>query len=141
MGVGTFQAVARDDGIDEPRVRLAQGGLVQAVLPERHRPGVGEEHVGGLGELGQRIATGRFGNVQHDPALAAVVELKGWVRADVVLQVGEDVAHGVAFAALDLDHVRAPIPQDCRRAGSGDVGSEIDDRQALEQHVASIPVV
>ena len=136
VGVGTFQAIAGDDGVDEPRVGRLQGLLVEACALQSGGPYVGDEDVGGGGEARQGLASLGLTHVQHHGALAAIVQVEGRITDEFGLQVGEDVAHGIAARPLDLDHVGAPVAQHAGCSGRGDVGGEFDDLQALKQHVA-----
>ena len=51
---------------------------------------------------------------------------------------GEGAAGRIATAALDLDHLGAPVAHHRRGAGRGDVGGELDDLQSCKQRGVSL---
>jgi hypothetical protein len=105
----------------EPRPRQAGGA------------DIGQEDVGVPDQRLDGLAAGWRADVQHDRALAPVVQFEdrvgGLIRADGV----EEAAHRIAVGRLDLDHVGAPVGHDPSRAGGGDIGGQLDDPQ-IAQH-------
>ena len=135
MRVGALQPIAGDHRIDEAGVVLSQGGFIQARTLQGCRANICQEDIRRRRKPRQGIPSLRFRNVQHDRALAPVVDRKGGVSGDGVLGVREDMAHRIAFRALDLDHVGTPVAQDACGARCCDVGSKLYDFQSFEQHI------
>ena len=104
-------AVGRD--IDEPRIGLLERLVFDAEASCRIGPVIVHQHVGGLGQLEQRLAAGVLLEVEHDRALGAIAaEIEG--RHARIARRPEH-ARGVAFGRLDLDHVGAEIAELLRR--------------------------
>ncbi len=108
-------------------------GEVQSGPLQGARAQVGDEDVRVLQQTHHGVASAGLGDVQHYAPLAAVLELEDRV-AFKVGGGGEGVPCRIAAAALDLDHVRAPVGHDHGGAGPGDIGGELDDLQSLQQH-------
>ena len=103
------RAVAVGREVDEARIDL----LERLVLHPQPAGGVGaiivHQHVGGLGQLEQRLAAGLLLEVEHDRALGAIAaEIEGG-HARIARR--PELARGVALGRLDLDHVGAEIAQ------------------------------
>ena len=107
---------------------------VELVLLPRAGQVVGQEHVGGLGDLVEQFLALRRGDVDADAALAAVGVLDQRVAVRVELDAAhvEEAALGVAaHRMLDLDHVGAPVGEDRARGGHEGELRHFEDPHAL----------
>ncbi len=87
------------------------------------------------------LATLGIAQVEHDAALAPVVEREGRVRHVVVdAQRSEHATHRITGGRLDLDHVRAPVGEQGRGRRRGHPHPELDDAQVGERLESTIRV-
>src|SRR5262249_2129914 len=72
-------------------------------------------------------------HVERDAALAAIVEIEGWVAIDFAAG-GEpkERPHGIAGRRLDLDHVRTPIGKNAGRGWCRDPPAHLDHTRSFE---------
>ena len=73
--------------------------------------------------------------VEHDAALAAVVELEQRVDVEVAAEHALERSGRIALGRLDLDDVGAPVGEDAARTRAGDPHAELDDPDPLERQV------
>ena len=110
VGVGTLQPVPGDDAVHERREPLAHRVRIEPQPLQRGDPGVGDEHVGVGQQTVHRRSPVVAAQVEHDAALAAVVQLERRHRRLFARTDGsEDRPLRVAARRLDLDHVGAPV--------------------------------
>ena len=116
------RAIAVGREIDQTRIDLLEGLVLHAQPLGRLGAIVVHQHVGGLGELEQRVAAGVLLEVEHDRALGAIAaEIEGR-HAGIARR--PELARGVAFGRFDFHHIgaqiaqllRCPRPQHDRRA-------------------------
>src|SRR6266498_5904175 len=69
-----------------------------------------------------------------DGAALGMLQVDGdGVLAAVPAEEARQLAEGVALERLDFDHARAQVAQLHRRVGAGDIGCQVDDRDAVER--------
>ena len=107
LAVGPVLAEARDAGVDQPRVDLAQRRIVDAEPLFHVRPEVLDHHVGLGGQPAQHGNAARRLQVERDAALVAVQVLE--VRS--VPRATQSVALFQVAWQLDLDDVGTPVGQ------------------------------
>ena len=76
IGVGPLEAVAGDARVDEPRVAASSAFGPRPEPLDRVGPQVGEEHVGGGDQPAHRARAVVGPEIEHDGALAPVVEVE-----------------------------------------------------------------
>ena len=131
--VGTLQAVARDDGVDEAGMALVHLVGPEPDAPQGSRTQVGQEDVGLGHELMRQLQSALAREVEGDGSLAPVVQFEHRVRRQVT---AEDVEKGparVAFGRLDLHDVGAPVSHDAAGSGAGDPDPELDHPDAAQR--------
>ena len=119
VGVGTLQPVPGDDAVHERREPLAHRVRIESQPLQGGDPGVGHEHVGVGQQTVHRRSPVVAAQIEHDTALAAVVQLERRHRGLIAHTDGaEDRPLRVAARRLDLDHVGAPVGHHagCRRS-------------------------
>ena len=104
--------------------------VLQAELGGQPGPHVGEDHVGAAQQLVQNLARVRMLELEGQRVLAPIADhvvpaLAGGQR--------RDVAAGLAFGRLDLDHVGAAVGEDLPGPGDGDEMAELEDGDAVER--------
>ena len=92
-----------------------------------------DEHVGGLDELVEHLATLVGGEVEGDGALAPVVVLERRVRPARLQRPAREQPHRVGpRRALDLDDIRAPLREHAARHRHEREHRRVDDPDPLE---------
>ncbi len=135
VGVGTVEAVAGDDPVDDRRVPLAHGSRPESEPLEGGDAHVRDEHVGPLEQSLHRLLPGLAAQIEHDAALAPVVQLERRHRRLLTGADGtEDRPLRVAGRRLDLDDVGAPVGEDARRRRTGHPGRQLDHADTVEDH-------
>ncbi len=134
VALGALVAVCAAAGVDDVRVGRADVLDVELVLLPLRRQVVGQEDVGGLGDLVEHLLAPGRGDVDADAALAAVGVLDQRMAVGVELEPAhvDEAALGVAAHwVLDLDDVGAPVGE--YRAGRGHEGElrYLEDANAL----------
>ena len=115
VAFGSLVAVGAAARVDDVRVGRADVLDVELVLLPLRGHVVGQEHVGGLGDLVEDFLAAGCGHVDADAALAAVGMLDQRVPVRIQLEAAhvDEAALGVAaHRVLDLDDVRAPVGED-----------------------------
>ena len=132
VGVGPVLAEARQAHVDEARVDLAQGLVVDAEPVLHVGPVVLDQHVGGRRQLLEDgDALGRL-EVERDAALVAVqVEEVGAVRATPPI-----ASSSPLLRHLDLDDVGAPIGEMPRRRRPGARARQVDHLEAGQRSLS-----
>ena len=142
MGVRAVEAVAGDDPVDQRRVALADRGRVEPEALQGGDADVRHEHVGAGEQALHRLAAGVGPQVEHDAALAAVVELERRHRALVADADGaEDRPLRIAGRRLDLDDVGAPVGQHAGRRRTRHPGGQLDHADTVEDHGPTLGAV
>src|SRR5688572_9926051 len=130
LGVGPIGPESADRAVDEPGIEAAQALGAGAEPLGRARAEVLDVDVGIRDELVEELAVGRLLEVAADAALVAVVGLE-MLGIEAAL-IG---AAGIAFRALDLDHVGAQVGEHHACAGAGDERALFDDPDSAEWRV------
>ena len=132
--LGALVAVGAAARVDDVRVRRADVLDVELVLLALRRHVVGQEDVGGLGDLVQHFLPARRRHVDADAALAAVGMLDQRVPVRVQLEAAhvDEAALGVAaHRVLHLDDVCAPVGEDRPRRRHERELRNLEDPNAL----------
>src|SRR5208337_4187996 len=103
-----LEAIAGDAAIDQGRKAILDGRIVQPGAGESAGSHIGDEDISPLEDAQQRLTPFGPGDIEHDPALAAVLELEHRIALQMALA-AEEVTGGITGLALDLDHLRAPF--------------------------------
>ena len=130
--VGTLQAVARDDGVDEAGVAFVDLVGAEPDPLEGGRAQVGQEDVGLRHQLMRQVQAAFGREVEGDGALAPVIQLEHRIGRQVTTEDVEEGPTRVSLGRLDLDHVRTPVGQDAGGPGTGDPDPEFDHLHALQ---------
>lgn len=102
-------------------------------LVEGIRAQVADEDVGRGQEVFEVLAVARFTQVEHDAPLSPVVEGEPRVREVTPDPDGaEDTAQRVTGRRFDLDHLSAPIGEECSSRGGGHPHPELDHPQVRQ---------
>ena len=110
LGVGTVSAEATDRAVDEPWVESAQPLDAGAEPLGRAGPEVLKVHISACDQLVEEFAIAGLLEVAAETALVAVVGLEmRRIKPTLVAAVG------IAFGALDLDHVGSEVGKHHRR--------------------------
>ena len=110
-----LEAVAGHVGVDEARVAGRERVVVEPGARQRARPGVGDEHVGAVDELGGDLAAlgrGR-GSGRRCACCGCRARTAGSPRPR--RRADRSAPERVAVGRLDLHDVRAPVAEDRRR--------------------------
>ena len=103
--IGPGRAVAVGREIDQARIDLLERLVLHAQPLGRLGAIVVHQHVGGLGELEQRVAAGVLLEVEHDRALGAIAAEIERRHAGIARR--PELARGVALGRLDFHHIGA----------------------------------
>ena len=143
VDVVALESVGGHRAVDQTGVAGGHRLGVEAHPLECARPHVRHEHVG-LVDQAQRELTALVGtDVEHDRALAAVVELERRVRWQLGPEHLPELPARVTGGRFDLDHVGAPVGEDHRRGRAGDPDPHLDDANTFHRprHGASVGAV
>jgi hypothetical protein len=124
-------AEAADRGVDDTRVGLGHGRVVEPEPRERARPEVLEHDVGAGDQPARHVEVVGVLEVQGDRPLVAVDPEE--VGRDPVAHRGLPRAGVVALGALDLDHLGAQVAQEHRGVGAGQDPGEVGDQQSRQR--------
>ena len=134
VALASLVAVGAAAGVDDVRVDRADVLDVELVLLALRGHVVGQEDVGGLGDLVQHLLPARRGHVDADAALSAVGMLDQRMPLRVQLEAAhvDEAALGVAaHRVLHLDDVGAPVGEDGPRRGDEGELRNLEDPHAL----------
>ena len=133
VGIRSFAAETGDVAVHEPRVAGQQRHVVEAEAGQRRAAHVRDEHVGGIEQVERGGLAVVRPEVEHDAALAAVVELEDRVVRQVVAEHLAELARRVALRRLDLDDVGAPVGEHAARRRAGDPHAELHDLDPVQR--------
>ncbi len=134
VALGALVAVGTAAGVDDVRVDRADVLDVELVLLALRGHVIGQEDVGGLGDLVEDFLAACGGYVDADAALAAVRMLDQRMPLRVQLEAThvDEAALGVAtHRVLHLDDVGAPVGEDRSRRGNEGELRNLEDPYAL----------
>ncbi len=132
--LGALVAVGTPAGVDDVRVGRADVLDVELVLLALRGHVIGQEDVGGLGDLVEHLLAARSGDVDPDAALAAVRMLDQRMPLRVQREAAhvDEAALGVAtHRVLHLDDVGAPVGEDRSCRGNEGELRNLEDAHAL----------
>jgi hypothetical protein len=138
LAIGTVLAEAGDRAVHEPRMLLAQSGVVQAVAGEIAHLEVLHENVALQREAPRKGLAVGCRDVEGDRSLAPVAgEVVGGIARFPPLPVAQErrppLARVVAMAGtFDLDHLGAEVREVLRGPRPGEHACEIEDADAVE---------
>src|SRR5262252_221427 len=136
-GIGTLFAEARKIRVDQPRIPLHDVGVFELQFLARRVRRVDHEHVRPLAEFLKNLLSARRLQVEHDPALVAVREMKGVsvfrrrLRGKLMR-----VSPQVTGRWFDFDHVGAEVRENYGGAGARNEGREVYDFESGKDVVA-----
>jgi hypothetical protein len=139
-----FLAEPGDTGVDDARVDLAQGLVVDSKGFLGAFPQIGKKYVRLFDQAMENFSTLLVLDVQPDPFLVAVGELEGEALS---IRHGKadpshffPAPHGISFRLLDFDHLGAQIPHNSAGPGTGMKCSEFYNTNPLQGHRLGCPV-
>ena len=121
IGVLVVAPVGGDRAVDQPRVRLGQGRVVDPQPLRGPRGEALDQHVGLRGQREEACLVGLVLEVEHRAALAALPHL-----------VAELAAERISGGRLDLGDLRALVCQEHRRHRTGDAPRQVKDAYSVQ---------